>query len=113
MLFRSSIANTRPDAAVTTVTFEEQDGQTLLVLHERYPTKEALDEITYARSKGQPVYGEVLAGAHNAIIASVKSAKATFHAPPCIASWLLREERLMIVVCSLLRPRIRTHPPSG
>jgi uncharacterized protein YndB with AHSA1/START domain len=32
------------DAAVTTVTFEENDGRTLLVLHERYPSKEALDE---------------------------------------------------------------------
>ena len=32
------------DAAVTTVTFEENDGRTLLVLHERYPSKQALDE---------------------------------------------------------------------
>ena len=32
------------DGAVTTVTFEEKDGKTLLTLHERYPTKEALDE---------------------------------------------------------------------
>ncbi len=32
------------DGAVTTVSFEEQrDGTTLLVWHERYPTKEALD----------------------------------------------------------------------
>lgn len=31
------------DGAVTTVTFEEQDGQTRLVLHELYPSKEALD----------------------------------------------------------------------
>jgi len=31
------------DAAVTTVTFEERDGQTLLVLHELYPSKEALE----------------------------------------------------------------------
>jgi len=31
------------DAAVTTVTFEEKDGQTLLVLHELYPSKEALE----------------------------------------------------------------------
>jgi uncharacterized protein YndB with AHSA1/START domain len=30
--------------AVTTVTFEEKNGQTLLVLHERYASKEALDE---------------------------------------------------------------------
>jgi len=29
--------------AVTTVTFAEQGGKTLLVLHELYPTKEALD----------------------------------------------------------------------
>lgn len=28
---------------VTTVTFEEQGGTTLVVLHERYPSKEALD----------------------------------------------------------------------
>ena len=32
------------DSSVTTVTFEEQDGRTLLVMTERYPTKEALDE---------------------------------------------------------------------
>jgi uncharacterized protein YndB with AHSA1/START domain len=32
------------DAAVTTVTFEEKDGKTLLVLHELYPSKEARDE---------------------------------------------------------------------
>ena len=28
---------------VTTVTFEEKDGKTLLVMHERYPSKEALE----------------------------------------------------------------------
>jgi uncharacterized protein YndB with AHSA1/START domain len=31
------------DGAVTTVTFEEKDGKTLLVMHEVYPSKEALD----------------------------------------------------------------------
>jgi uncharacterized protein YndB with AHSA1/START domain len=31
------------DAAITTVTFEEKDGKTLLVLHELYPSKEAFD----------------------------------------------------------------------
>jgi len=31
------------DGAVTTVTLEEQDGKTLLVMHELYPSKEALD----------------------------------------------------------------------
>ena len=29
--------------AVTTVTFEEKGGKTLLVMHELYPSKEALD----------------------------------------------------------------------
>jgi uncharacterized protein YndB with AHSA1/START domain len=29
---------------VTTVTFEERDGQTRVVVHERYPTKAALDD---------------------------------------------------------------------
>lgn len=33
-----------PDAAVTTVTFEDKGDKTLLFLHERYPSKEALDE---------------------------------------------------------------------
>src|SRR6187431_1107908 len=31
------------DGAVTTVTFEEKDGKTLLVMHELYPSKETLD----------------------------------------------------------------------
>jgi uncharacterized protein YndB with AHSA1/START domain len=31
------------EGQVTTVTFTEKDGKTLLVMHERYPSKEALD----------------------------------------------------------------------
>ena len=31
------------EGAVTTVTFEQKGGQTLLVMHELYPSKEALD----------------------------------------------------------------------
>ena len=31
------------DGSITTVTFEEQGGKTLVVLHELYPSKEALD----------------------------------------------------------------------
>jgi len=31
------------DGAVTTVTFEEKGGKTLLIFHELYPSKEALD----------------------------------------------------------------------
>lgn len=33
-----------PDAAITTVTFEDKGDTTLLVLRERYPSKKALDE---------------------------------------------------------------------
>ncbi len=33
-----------PDAALTTVTFEDKGDRTLLTLHELYPNKEALDE---------------------------------------------------------------------
>lgn len=32
------------DGPISTVTFEERDGRTLLVLRELYPTREALDE---------------------------------------------------------------------
>src|SRR5258706_2065811 len=38
--------------AVTTVTFEEQGGKTLLVLHELYPSKEALDGAIASGSTG-------------------------------------------------------------
>ena len=33
-----------PDGPVATVTFEEKDGKTVLVIHEHYPSKKALDE---------------------------------------------------------------------
>ncbi len=32
-----------PDGSVTTLTFEEKDGKTLVVMHERYPSKEAFE----------------------------------------------------------------------
>ena len=37
---------------VTTVTFEERGGQTLLVLHDLYPSKEALDDAIASGSTG-------------------------------------------------------------
>ena len=40
------------DGAVTTVTFEEQDGKTLLAMHELYPSKEALDAAIASGSTG-------------------------------------------------------------
>jgi uncharacterized protein YndB with AHSA1/START domain len=38
--------------AVTTVTFEEKAGKTLLVMHELYPSKEALDGAMASGEKG-------------------------------------------------------------
>ena len=42
------------DGAVTTVTFEEKAGKTVLVLHERYPSKEALDASIEGMEGGMP-----------------------------------------------------------
>src|SRR5277367_1107206 len=42
------------DGAVTTVTFEEKAGKTLLVLHELYPSKEALDVAIAGMEGGMP-----------------------------------------------------------
>jgi uncharacterized protein YndB with AHSA1/START domain len=38
--------------AVTTVTFEERDGDTLVVMHDLYPSKEALDHAIASGSTG-------------------------------------------------------------
>jgi uncharacterized protein YndB with AHSA1/START domain len=42
------------DGPVTTVTFEEQDGKTLLTYRELYPSKEALDEAFIGMEGGMP-----------------------------------------------------------
>ena len=42
------------DGAVTTVTFREKDGKTLLVMHELYPSKEALDYAIAGMEGGMP-----------------------------------------------------------
>lgn len=42
------------DGAVTTVTFEEKQGKTLLVLHELYPSKQALDAVIVGMEGGMP-----------------------------------------------------------
>jgi uncharacterized protein YndB with AHSA1/START domain len=48
------------DGPVTTVTFEEAGGKTLLVLHELYPSKEALDEATAGMGEAMPEQFEQL-----------------------------------------------------
>ena len=42
------------DGAVTTVTFEEKGGKTLLVMHELHPSKEALDGVIAGMEGGMP-----------------------------------------------------------
>jgi uncharacterized protein YndB with AHSA1/START domain len=42
------------DGAVTTVTFEEKSGKTLLIMHELYPSKEALDRAIAGMEGGMP-----------------------------------------------------------
>lgn len=41
-----------PDGSITTVTFEEKNGGTLLVVHDLYPSKEALDAAIASGSTG-------------------------------------------------------------
>lgn len=48
------------DGAVTTVTFEEQDGKTHLTFHELYPSKEALDEAHIGMDEVMPEQFEQL-----------------------------------------------------
>ena len=42
------------DGAVTTVTFEEKGGRTLLVMRELYPSKESLDRAIAGMEDGMP-----------------------------------------------------------
>jgi uncharacterized protein YndB with AHSA1/START domain len=42
------------EGAITTVTFEDQGGKTLLNFHERYPTKEALEDALQGSAAGLP-----------------------------------------------------------
>ena len=48
------------DAPVTTLTFEEDGDKTRLVLHELYPSKEALDEAMAGMADGMPEQFEQL-----------------------------------------------------
>jgi uncharacterized protein YndB with AHSA1/START domain len=48
------------EGAVTTVTFEERNGQTLLTFHELYPSKEALEEALTGSAAGLPEQFEQL-----------------------------------------------------
>lgn len=52
--------------AVTTVTFEDKAGSTLLVMHERYPSKEALDGMLAGMESGM---GETFAQLDELLVA--------------------------------------------
>jgi len=49
------------EGAVTTVTFKEQGGKTLVTYHETYPSKEALEEALSGSAAGLPEQFEQLA----------------------------------------------------
>jgi uncharacterized protein YndB with AHSA1/START domain len=46
------------DGPISTVTFEEKDGKTLLILHELYSSKKALDDAIESGSTGTSAAGE-------------------------------------------------------
>jgi len=46
------------DGAISTVTFEEKGDTTLLILHELYPSKQALDDAIASGSTGTSAAGE-------------------------------------------------------
>jgi len=49
------------EGAVTTVTFKDQGGKTLVTYHETYPSKEALEEALSGSAAGLPEQFEQLA----------------------------------------------------
>ncbi len=55
-----SVEGSHEGGAITTVTFEEKDGKTLLVMHELYPSKEALDGAMDGSAGGAPEQFEQL-----------------------------------------------------
>jgi len=50
------------EGAITTVTFEDKGGKTLLTFHEAYPTREALEEALQGSAAGLPEQLDQLAG---------------------------------------------------
>lgn len=60
------------DGPITTVTLEEKDGKTLLVLRELYPSKEALDEAIASGSSGTGAAEEQFAVLDELLVSLVK-----------------------------------------
>ena len=66
--------------AVTTVTFEEKGGKTLLVLHELYPSKEGLDGVI--ASGMDAVTGETFEQLDDLLVTLVARAASAGRSPP-------------------------------
>ena len=62
------------DGVVTTVTFEDKAGKTLLVLHDLYPLKKALDDVNASGSTGTSGAGEQFEELNELLIALGASA---------------------------------------
>jgi uncharacterized protein YndB with AHSA1/START domain len=61
------------DGPVCTVTFEEKGDKTLLVLHELYPSKQALDEAIASGSTGTDAAGEQFEQLDDLLVTLVRS----------------------------------------
>src|SRR5437764_6079934 len=61
------------DGAVTTVTFEEKGDKTLLVLHELYPSKQALDDAIASGSTGTGAAAEQFEELDTLLVTLVRS----------------------------------------
>ena len=61
------------DGPISTVTFEEKDGKTLLVLRELYPSKQALDDAIASGSSGTSGAGEQFELLDELLVALAKS----------------------------------------
>jgi uncharacterized protein YndB with AHSA1/START domain len=61
------------DGAVSTVTFEEKGDETLLVLHELYPSKQALDDAIASGSTGTGAAGEQFEELDTLLVTLVRS----------------------------------------
>ena len=70
------------DGAVTTVTFEENDGKTLLVMRELYPSKQALEIAMEGMDKAMPETFEQLDEFFVARSPSAKQSDSSAKSPP-------------------------------
>ena len=71
------------DGAITTLTFEESGGKTLLVMHEAYPSKEALDAAIEGMEAGCPSHSRNWTSFSSPWARAGKGHEAVHLAPAC------------------------------